>query len=183
MKKRLTAMINIINFIQSVDQVVPGFASYETLLYSPELKFYSNKIRMDTSFSTNVRGLHCLGDSSGWTRGLMMASAMELIRRYATIEQIYSELETIDVKEGVRKKLSEGRDSAFLSYELATISREAPVDFAPEDGLWSLTPNSAMCLGVTDIKPPVFKKGWTKTAKRIQEEIEELINELCEEDE
>lgn len=70
------AMINIINFIQSVDQVVPGFASYETLLYSPELKFYSNKIRMDTSFNTNVRGLHCLGDSSGWTRGLMMASAM-----------------------------------------------------------------------------------------------------------
>ena len=70
------AMINIINFIQSVDQVVPGFASYETLLYSPELKFYSNKIKMDTSFNTNVRGLHCLGDSSGWTRGLMMASAM-----------------------------------------------------------------------------------------------------------
>ena len=70
------AMINIINFIQAVDQVVPGFAAYETLLYSPELKFYSNKIKMDTDFNTNVRGLHCLGDSSGWTRGLMMASAM-----------------------------------------------------------------------------------------------------------
>ena len=27
-------------------QVVPGFASYETLLYSPELKFYSNKVKM-----------------------------------------------------------------------------------------------------------------------------------------
>ena len=70
------AMINIINFIQAVDQVVPGFASYETLLYSPELKFYSNKVKMDTDFNTNVKGLHCLGDSSGWTRGLMMASAM-----------------------------------------------------------------------------------------------------------
>ena len=70
------AMINIINFIHAVDQVVPGFASYETLLYSPELKFYSNKVKMDTDFNTNVRGLHCLGDSSGWTRGLMMASAM-----------------------------------------------------------------------------------------------------------
>ena len=36
------AMVNIINFIQAMDYVVPGFASYETLLYSPELKFYSN---------------------------------------------------------------------------------------------------------------------------------------------
>ncbi len=68
------AMINIINFIQAMDYVVPGFASPETLLYSPELKFYSNRIKMDTSFNTNVKGLHCLGDSSGWTRGLMMAS-------------------------------------------------------------------------------------------------------------
>ena len=73
------AMINIINFIQAVDHVVPGFAGTETLLYSPELKFYSNKVKMDTDFYTNVKGLHCLGDSSGWTRGLMMASAMGVI--------------------------------------------------------------------------------------------------------
>ena len=70
------SMLNIINFIQAVDQVVPGFASYETLLYSPELKFYSNRVKMDTDFNTSVAGLHCLGDSSGWTRGLMMASVM-----------------------------------------------------------------------------------------------------------
>ena len=73
------AMINIINFIQAVDHVVPGFAAAETLLYSPELKFYSNKVKMDTDFNTNVKNLHCLGDSSGWTRGLMMASAMGVI--------------------------------------------------------------------------------------------------------
>ena len=73
------AMMNIINFIQAVDHVVPGFAGTETLLYSPELKFYSNRIKMDEKFNTNVKGLHCLGDSSGWTRGLMMASAMGVI--------------------------------------------------------------------------------------------------------
>ena len=73
------AMINIINFIQAMDQVVPGFASSETLLYSPELKFYSNRVKMDEDFNTNVRGLHCLGDSSGWTRGLMMASVMGVL--------------------------------------------------------------------------------------------------------
>ena len=32
--------------------------------------------QMDERFNTNVEGLHCLGDSSGWTRGLMMASIM-----------------------------------------------------------------------------------------------------------
>jgi uncharacterized FAD-dependent dehydrogenase len=73
------AMTNIINFIKAVDKVVPGFASPETLLYSPELKFYSNKIKMDSNFNTNVKNLHCLGDSTGWTRGLMMASVMGVL--------------------------------------------------------------------------------------------------------
>ncbi len=73
------AMINIINFIQAVDHVVPGFASIETLLYSPELKFYSNRVKMDKDFNTNIDGLSCLGDSSGWTRGLMMASVMGVL--------------------------------------------------------------------------------------------------------
>ena len=73
------AMTNIINFIQAVDIVVPGFASTETLLYSPELKFYSNRVKMDTDFRTSIDGLHCLGDSSGWTRGLMMASVMGVL--------------------------------------------------------------------------------------------------------
>ena len=72
-------MTNIINFIQAMDQVVPGFASSETLLYSPELKFYSNRIQMDETFHTNLPGLACLGDSSGWTRGLMMASVMGVL--------------------------------------------------------------------------------------------------------
>lgn len=69
-------MLNIINFIQAMDQVVPGFAAAETLLYAPEIKFYSNRVRMNDEFVTSIRNLHCLGDASGWTRGLMMASCM-----------------------------------------------------------------------------------------------------------
>ena len=78
---------NIINFIKAVDQVVPGFASYETLLYSPELKFYSNRVKMDADLNTNIRHLHCLGDSSGWTRGLMMASVMGVLMGREIIRQ------------------------------------------------------------------------------------------------
>ena len=72
-------MINIINFSQAVDEVVPGFASSETLLYSPELKFYSNRVKMDKNFNTSIKGFYCLGDASGWTRGLMMASIMGVL--------------------------------------------------------------------------------------------------------
>ena len=69
-------MTNILNFIEQMDKVVPGFASDETLLYAPEVKFYSNRVKMDENLNTNVKNLYCLGDASGWTRGLMMASAM-----------------------------------------------------------------------------------------------------------
>ena len=73
------AMMNIIGFMQAVDHVVPGFASSETLLYSPELKFYSNRVELDKNLKTSVEGLYCLGDSSGWTRGLMMSSSMGVL--------------------------------------------------------------------------------------------------------
>ncbi len=69
-------MQNIINFIKAMDAVVPGFAGKETLLYAPEIKFYSNKIKLTDTFMTSITNLYALGDSSGWTRGLMMASLM-----------------------------------------------------------------------------------------------------------
>ena len=82
------AMVNIIHFTQAVDHVVPGFAAAETLLYSPELKFYSNRVKMDENLNTSIRNLHCLGDSSGWTRGLMMASCMGVLmgRKLSAVE-------------------------------------------------------------------------------------------------
>ena len=69
-------MTSIVSFMLAVDKAIPGFASAETLLYAPELKFYSNRIAMDGEFTTSIENLFCLGDSSGWTRGLMMASVM-----------------------------------------------------------------------------------------------------------
>ena len=80
-------MTSILSFIDQVDKVVPGFASSETLLYAPEIKFYSNRIKMDENLNTSVKNLHCLGDSSGWTRGLMMASVMGVIMARKLIEE------------------------------------------------------------------------------------------------
>ena len=67
-------MVGILEFIRSVDKVVEGFANPDNLLYAPEIKFYSNKVTLDKNFETNIKGLYCIGDGCGMTRGLMMAS-------------------------------------------------------------------------------------------------------------
>lgn len=80
-------MTDIISFIQMLDRVVPGFASDETLLYSPEIKFYSNKVKMDNKLNTSIKNLYCLGDSSGITRGLMQSSAMGIHCAHQILEK------------------------------------------------------------------------------------------------
>ena len=75
-------MTNILRFIRGLDKVIEGFANPDNLLYGPEIKFYSNKVEIDNNFETNIRGLYCIGDGGGMTRGLMMASCsgIELAR-------------------------------------------------------------------------------------------------------
>ena len=67
-------MTDILEFIRGVDKVIEGFANPDNLLYGPEIKFYSNKVVIDNNFESSVKGLYCIGDGSGMTRGLMMAS-------------------------------------------------------------------------------------------------------------
>lgn len=67
-------MTNILNFIKALDKVIPGFAHPDNLLYSPEIKFYSNQVLIDNNFETSVKNLYSIGDGGGLTRGLMMAS-------------------------------------------------------------------------------------------------------------
>ena len=50
--------------IYALDQVTPGMASDETLLYGVEVKFYSNKVVTDQAFETNIKGLRAIGDGS-----------------------------------------------------------------------------------------------------------------------
>ena len=66
---------DLVEFIKMLDDVIPGFAGEDNLLYAPEIKFYSNKLTLSNSFETSVGNLYAIGDGCGLTRGLMMASA------------------------------------------------------------------------------------------------------------
>ena len=60
--------------------------------------------------------------------GIGEKGAKDLISRFGSLDYIYENLDTIDVKPGIRNKLTAGRDSAYLSYMLGTISTQAPID-------------------------------------------------------
>ena len=68
--------------------------------------------------------------------GIGEKTAKDLLVRFGTVAGIYRDLDTLDIKPGVRKKLTEGRESAQLSFDLATIRTDAPIDFAPESAVW-----------------------------------------------
>jgi uncharacterized FAD-dependent dehydrogenase len=68
-------MKDIEEMIYALDEVTPGMASDETLLYGVEVKFYSNKILTNKDFETNIKGLRTIGDGASVTRGLQQASA------------------------------------------------------------------------------------------------------------
>lgn len=79
-----------------------------------------------------------MGDSSDnipGVAGVGQKTASDLICRFGTIEDIYADLENLDIKSGVRKKLEDDRESAFMSHDLATIKLDVPMDFSPEENI------------------------------------------------
>ena len=77
-----------------------------------------------------------MGDSSDnipGVSGVGEKTALELMRKYGALDAIYADLESPDIKPGVRKKLAAGEESARLSYTLAEIDRAVPLEFTPGD--------------------------------------------------
>lgn len=136
----------------------------ETKEYTPEL--FREEYGFEPAHIVDLKAL--MGDSSDnipGVPGVGEKTAMDLIQRYTTIEKIYSDVDSLDIKDGVRKKLVEGKESAELSFELATICTEAPIEFKPVDCLWN-----------NDYKPELFglfkKLGFNKFIEKwgIEEE-------------
>ncbi|MCI8303920.1 MAG: DNA polymerase I [Lawsonibacter sp.] len=85
-----------------------------------------------------------MGDSSDnypGVKGVGEKTAMSLIQLYRTVAHLYDHMPDIcsapnvAAKPGLIKKLEEGKESALLSYDLATIRTAAPIQFKPEENL------------------------------------------------
>ena len=81
-----------------------------------------------------------MGDSSDnvpGVPGVGEKTALALLHANDSLQTVYARLDdgTLEARPVVKKRLTEGRESAFLSYDLCTIRRDAPLDFIPQENV------------------------------------------------
>ncbi len=124
-----------------------------------------------------------MGDSSDnipGVPGIGEKTAMALLAQYPSIEEIYENIDTITATPSVKRKLTEGKESAETSKWLATIVRDAPVPQNPEDYLRKETdlPAAANLLNQLEMFKMIDKLGLgnievTKEAEIISDDYTE----------
>ena len=79
-----------------------------------------------------------MGDSSDnipGVAGVGPKTATDLLLKFGTLDGVYANLQDASIKPKLREKLEKDKENAYLSYELATIVAEAPIDFEPMDAV------------------------------------------------
>jgi hypothetical protein len=72
-------VMNIMEGLEILDKVMPGINSGSTLLYAPEVKFRSSKVKTNKSLQTSVKGLHVAGDAAGLSGSITGAAVTGVI--------------------------------------------------------------------------------------------------------
>ena len=72
-------VINILEGLEELDKIIPGVNNDETLLYGPEIKFFSNEITTDNNFKMEKNNLYFIGDGAGKAGNIVIAAATGLV--------------------------------------------------------------------------------------------------------
>ena len=123
------------------------------------------------------------GDSSDnipGVAGIGPKGAGELIQKYHDLDNIYENIETLDIKEGMRQKLIRDKESAYLSRHLGTIRKDAPVDTELSDYIPSKgdREGAARLLAKLEMFSLVEKLGLNIPAPQQEEKKEQSAREL-----
>lgn len=70
---------NILEGLATLDKIIPGVANDDTLLYGPEIKFFSNEIETDNNFKLENDNIYFVGDGAGKAGNIVTAAATGLV--------------------------------------------------------------------------------------------------------
>ena len=79
-----------------------------------------------------------MGDTSDnipGVAGVGPKTATDLLLKFGSLDGVYDNLQDASIRPKLREKLENDRQNAYLSYDLATIRCEAPIDFEPMDAI------------------------------------------------
>jgi len=79
-----------------------------------------------------------MGDSSDnipGVAGVGPKTATDLLMKFGSLDGVYNNLDDVSIRPKLREKLEDGKENAYLSYDLATIRPEAPIVFSPRDAV------------------------------------------------
>jgi len=125
-------VLQLVTDLTRVRHVKTRGGQTETINYTPGV--FAEEYGFEPKRIIDLKAL--MGDSSDnipGVAGVGEKTALDLVQRFGCVKVMYDKLDELDIKETVRKKLEAGRDNAFLSYELATICPDAPLDIKLSD--------------------------------------------------
>ena len=70
---------NILEGLETLDKIIPGVNNDDTLLYGPEIKFFSNEIETDNKFKLKSDNIYFVGDGAGKAGNIVTAAATGLV--------------------------------------------------------------------------------------------------------
>ena len=106
----------------------------ETINYTPEV--FREDYGFEPLLMVDLKAL--MGDSSDnipGVAGVGPKTATELLLKFGSLDGVYENLDDSTIRPKLREKLEMGRENAYLSYDLAIICPEAPIDFEPKDAI------------------------------------------------
>ena len=81
-------MTDIVDALKQLNNLITGIYSDSTLLYAPEIKYYSIKIDVDKILQTSIDNLFVAGDGAGLSRDIINASATGILAADGLIKKI-----------------------------------------------------------------------------------------------
>ena len=78
---------NIIEGLETLDKIIPGINNDETLLYGPEIKFFSNEITTNNKFKLEDKNIYFIGDGAGKAGNIVIAASNGLVAARDILEK------------------------------------------------------------------------------------------------
>ena len=79
---------NILEGLETLNKIIPGVANDDTLLYGPEIKFFSNEIETDNKFRLQDDNIYFVGDGAGKAGNIVTAAATGLVAARDILERM-----------------------------------------------------------------------------------------------